>query len=218
MSKFCTVQEEFYPHEHLWRSANALTELVEADKDNSYRLLLPAILTTFLAYEAFVNFCGHVLLPDLWAKEKESFKGKSLEDKLEKICTTLPQFRLLKGERPYQTIKNLSRFRELVAHGKVQVNEYITEQKRDATHFTFEHEWDTYLTTEQLNLFRADVKKFCESLLVVMRKSSDYPHIIFPAFEGSLASGESVSINGKPFDQAEQSFGVPPSDLGRLLI
>lgn len=128
---------------------------MDADKDNSYRLLLPAVLTTFLAYEAFVNFCGHVLLPDLWAKEKESFKGKSLEDKLEKICTTLPQFCLLNGERPYQTIKKSIQIPRARGSRK---GSGVTEQKRDATHFIFEHEWDTYLTTEQLNLFRADLK------------------------------------------------------------
>ena len=196
MPKLCTVQEEIYTHEHLWRSSTALAELVESDAEGSYRLLLPAVMTTFLAYEAFINFCGYILLPELWAQEKENFKGKSLEDKLAKICAKLPKFIWLKGEPPYQTIKNLSGFRELVAHGKVQVNEYVAEQKKDATHFTFSHQWDSYLTADQLSLFRNDVKKFCEALLVAMRECSDYPHIIFPAFEGSLASGESVSHAG----------------------
>lgn len=193
MPKLCTVQEEIYTHEYLWRSSNVLTEMVESEDDNSYLFILPAILTTFLAYEAFINFCGYVLLPELWTKEKENLKGKSLEFKLEKICTKLPQFSWFKGKRPYSTIKNLSEFRNLVAHGKVQVNEYVIEQKQDATHFTFEHKWDAYLTKEQLILFRTDVKMFCESLLVHMRELSDHPHTIFTAFEGSLASGESFS-------------------------
>ena len=196
MSKLCTVQEEIYTHEHLWRSSTALATLVDSEADDSYRLLLPAVMTTFLAYEAFINFCGYVLLPQLWAQEKENFKGKSLEDKLEMICKELPKFVWRKGECPYQTVKNLSGFRDLVAHGKVQVNEYVTKQKKDGTHFTFSHQWDSFLTKDQLNQFRVDVKRFCESLLVALRECSDYPHIIFPAFEGPLASGESVSHAG----------------------
>lgn len=194
MNKECAVQEEIYTHEYLWRSSTTLFEIVEEKSEYSYHIILPAVLTTYLAYEAFINFCGYVLRPELWAQEKNNFKGQPLECKLSKICEKLPDFDWIKGARPYQTIKIFSGFRELAVHGKVKVNDYTTVQMCDASHFSFSHQWDDYLTKANLGLLRTDVKAFCESLLVAIRNHSSHPHIIFTAFEGSIAYGESVSI------------------------
>ena len=190
------VEEEIYTHEYLWRSATAISNRLSADAEDIHHFFLPALLTTYLAYEAFINFCGYVLLPDLWVREKENFKGKSLEQKIEVIAGKLPKFVWRKGERPYQTLRQLSAFRELVAHGKVQINEYIAERRDDGTHFTFKHAWDNYLKLDEVLRFRADTKAFCESLLVAARHASDHPHLVFTAFEGSLASGTSASHVG----------------------
>ena len=195
MPKQCVV-EEVYTHEYLWRAATAIAARLDADAEDTHHLALPALLATFLAYEAFVNFCGHVLLPEVWKREKENFKGKTLEHKVKIIASNLPMFVWRKGERPYETIRSLSAFRNLIAHGKVQVNEYVCEQQDDGSHFTFAHKWDDYLKKEQFIRFRADTQAFCESLLVAMRHASDHPHLIFAAFEGTLASGESASRVG----------------------
>ena len=196
MSKACDVEEEIYPHEYLWRSSTAVAVRLESSADDAHHLLLPALLATFFAYEAFVNFCGLVHLPDLWSREKENFKGKSLEYKVELIASGLPGFVWRKGERPYQTVSALCGLRELAAHGKVQVTRYAAEQKSDGTHFRFQHAWDSYLSQENVLLARADTQAFCESLLVALRRCSEHPHLAFPAFEGSLASGESLSRVG----------------------
>lgn len=196
MSKQRVVEEEIYTHEYLWRSSTALAVRLNADAEDTHHLFLPALLVTFLAYEAFVNFCGHVLLPEVWKQEKKNFRDKSLEYKVEIIAASLPKFVWCKGERPYQTIRSLSAFRDLVAHGKVQINEYLAEHQDEGTHFTFAHAWDNYLTNERLSRSRIDTQLFCESLLVAMRHVSDHPHLVFPAFDGSLASGESTSRVG----------------------
>lgn len=196
MSKTCDVEEEMYPHEYLWRSSTAIGARLESSADDAHHLLLPALLVTFFAYEAFVNFCGLIRLPDMWSREKESFKGKSLEHKVELIVNALPGFVWRKGERPYQTVSGLCTLRDLAAHGKVQVNRYSAKQETGGTHFRFQHAWDSYLSQEQVLLARVDTQAFCESLLVALRRCSDHPHLVFPAFEGSLASGESLSRVG----------------------
>ena len=88
-----------------------------------------------MAFEAFVNFCGFVLLPELWQKERKHFQGKGIEGKLAVIAGKLPNFLWRKGELPYQRIKKLETFRDLVAHGKVVATQYVTEQKEDGSHF-----------------------------------------------------------------------------------
>jgi len=186
-----SIVEEIYTHEYLWRSGTAIVDRIEAKADDAHHLALPALLVTYLAYEAFINFAGHVLLPELWSREKENFKGKPLEYKIERIASKLPSFEWRKGERPYQSVRQLSEFRDLVAHGKVQVNEYLAEPQNDGTHFAFRHAWDVYLARDQLLRFREDTKAFCDALLASMRQASEHPHLVFAAFEGSLASGAS---------------------------
>lgn len=196
MQKLCSVKEEIYTHEYLWRSSTALARRLDIEADDQHHLLLPTLLTTFMAYEAFINFSGFVVLPDLWSDEKTNFKGKTLEDKVKAIAAALPKFVWQKVTRPYKTVGQLSKFRDLVAHGKVQVKQYIAAQQPDGSHFQFEHAWDEHLTCEAVLAARADVKAFCQELLEAMRCHSDHPHLVFDAFDGSLASGESSSNVG----------------------
>lgn len=194
MQKKCSVSEEIYTHEYLWRSSTALAQRLDIEADDQHHLLLPALLVTFMAYEAFINFSGFVIHPELWSDEKTNFKGKTLEYKISIIATALPTFVWQKDIKPYKTIRKLSMFRDLVAHGKVQAKQYITRQQPDGSHFQFEHSWDEHLSREAVLEARADIKVFCQELLEAMRCHSEHLHLSFNAFDGSLASGESLSI------------------------
>lgn len=191
MPKLCSVEEEIYTHEYLWRSASILLEKAEAEEEASYHFLLPSLLMSFMAFEAFVNFCGFVLLPELWKEEEKHFRGKGIEGKLKVIVDKLPGFSWQKGQPPYQRIKNLETFRDIVAHGKVVATQYVAEQREDGSHFRFEHVWDSYLSLDTVKNVRADIKSFCQALVVELRKAADHPHLHFKAFEGSLASASS---------------------------
>jgi hypothetical protein len=156
----CPVEEEIYTHEYLWRSASMLLEKAEAEEEASYHFVLPSLLISFMAFEAFINFCGFVLLPELWKEEKKYFKGKGIEGKLKVIVDRLPSFSWRKGEPSYQRIKNLENFRDIVAHGKVVATQYVAEQKEDGSHFRFKHAWDSYLSVDAVKNARADIKSF----------------------------------------------------------
>ncbi len=194
MGKKCKVVEEIYTHEYLWRSSSTL--LKQGEKENSYHQLLPALLLSYMAFEAFINYLGFILLPELWNDEKTTFRGKGIEGKLKKIVSELTGFSWEKDRSPYQRIKQLESFRDIVAHGKVLSSEYVAEQKEDGTHFQFQHAWDRYLTISSIKQFRGAIKEFCQSLLVEARNKSDHLHLNFNAYEGSLASGQGKSING----------------------
>ena len=196
MPKSWSVKEEIYTHEYLWRSASMLLEKAEAEEKVSYHFLLPSLLMSFMAFEAFVNFCGFVLLPELWAEEKKHFKRRGIEGKLEVIVGKLPSFSWRKDKPPYQRIKNLKTFRDSVSHGKVVTTQYVSEHKKDGSHFRFNHDWDSYLSVDAVKNARADIKSFCQSLVVELRKASDHLHLNFDAFEGSLASGSGKSSVG----------------------
>jgi len=196
MPKSSSVKEEIYTHEYLWRSASMLLEKAESVDKMSYYFLLPSLLVSFMAFEAFINFCGFVLLPELWKEEKKNFRGKGIEGKLKVIVDKLSSFSWRKDEPLYQRIKNLETFRDTVAHGKVVAAQYITQQNEHSRHFRFKHVWDSYLSISAVKDARADIKSFCQSLVVELRKESDHLHLIFDAFEGPLASGSSQSSVG----------------------
>lgn len=187
------VEEELYTHEFLWRASSSLLSHAETQDKGSFHFLLPSLLMSFLAYEAFVNFCGFVILPDLWKDEKKHFKGKGIEGKLKRIIAELPGFVWRKGEPPYQRIRRLEAFRDAVAHGKVIAKQYVAERKEDGTHFQFRYPWEEYLAIDVVKVARDDIRVFCQLLLVELRKKSDHLHLTFDAFEGSLATGTSAS-------------------------
>ncbi len=194
MARLAAVDEEIYTHEHLWRSSSTLLEKAKSEEQPSYHLLLPCLLMSFLAFEAFLNFCGFAHLPKLWKEEKKHFKGKGIEGKLAALVTALPGFAWQKGQPPYQRIKRLEAFRDAVAHGKVLASQYVAQQDEHGRHFRFQHVWDSYISLTAAEEARSDIKAFCLSLLVELRKAPDHHlHLNFDAFEGPLASGRSTS-------------------------
>lgn len=194
MTRLVHVKQEIYAHEYLWRSSTFLLEKAKAEKE-TFHLLLPSLLMGFLAFEAFVNFCGVVLRPELWKEEKKNFKWKGIEGKLEAIAEKAPTFSWQKGQGPYQKIKRLEAFRDIVAHAKVVANQYDAEQKEGGRHFQYNHPWDEYLSVSAVEEARVDIKSFCESLRVEMCKVSDHPHLLYDAFEGVLAHANGSSID-----------------------
>lgn len=195
MPKQIHGEEEIYTHEYLWRSATLLLRQAEAHESGSYYYLLSSLLMSYLAFEAFVNFAGYVVLPELWGDERQQFRGKGLEGKLERILTKLPGFVWHKDKRPYRTIKNLQGFRDTVSHGKVLAKQYVREFKEDGSHYSFEHTWDSFISSPaSVQEAQSEIKSFCNNLLVELRKYSDHQHLNFNAFEGSLASGSGSTM------------------------
>lgn len=195
MTNQVAVHEINYTHEYIWRSAMELQKHAELQLNESYYFLLPSLLMYFMAYEAFVNFCGVILLPKLWEDEKEQFKLSGIGGKLEAIVKGLPAFSWHKGQRPYQTINDIKSFRNLVSHGKVIKSNYIAEQDDNGHHFKFILPWDRYMTVEYVTRAKTDIKEFCQSLVIEIRKQPDcHSHEIYDAFDGSLSTAIGSAI------------------------
>ena len=197
MSRRIHRKVEIFPHERLWRSSTALFSRLELGEEEFHEFRLPTLLSAVLAFEAFVNFCGLSVRPDLWSDERTRLKGATLEDKLCRILERVPSFSWKKGEAPYQNVARQLNFRDLVVHGKVQQRTYETDAP-DASwpEIDWSHEWDPYLEVAAIKRAREDIREFAESILVALRRTSNYPHVISPAFAGPLASAEGHEIGG----------------------
>lgn len=182
------VFEEIYTHEYLWRIANLMLTEAKLSEKKAFYFLLSALLMYYMAFEAFINFSGYILFPAVWENEKNYFKGKgdSIEAKISKLLEKLKDFDWQKGKRPYQNIKKLKKFRDVVAHGKVKAYQYEANSTDDGSHIRWEHDWDKFISQKEVEIFMYDIKAFCQSLLESMRNKSDHLHLNHDAFEGPL--------------------------------
>jgi len=152
----------------------------------------------------------------VWENEKKVFKGgatlinysksknlnvkpieyRGIEGKVELICEFLEEFTWEKGKNPYQKIKKLEDFRDLMVHPKMEKKNIKTEVKEDGSHFIFDNQWDEFFSgNEDVEEYKNAIKSFCEELRAsIEKRGCEHPHIKFPDFEGSLGSGSGQII------------------------
>jgi hypothetical protein len=87
------------------------------------------MLMAYFAFEAYLNLAGPRVDPEAWKNEKEFFNKdpyRGTRGKLNRICEKIG-FKLESGKRPYQTIRELRRLRDFLAHGKLEAYAYEIE-------------------------------------------------------------------------------------------
>src|SRR5262245_34249339 len=162
MPKKMSVSEEIYTHKYLWRAANFLLEEAKLNERRSHYFLLSSLFMAYAAFEAFINFSGYILLPAIWSEEKKHFKGQgdSTEKKISKLLKVLTDLEWKKGERPYQTIRKIRRFRNIVAHGKVKSSQYetVSSGDTDMSYIKWKHDWDSFISIKEVENSIHDIK------------------------------------------------------------
>lgn len=109
------------PHRLLWRivEENAATarERESTKKEEWSRPALVAMVFAFHAMEAYLNYVGQKLGPEVWANEKEHFRESGFRGRLRDVMERagLPW---MPGKRPLQTVLQLKKLRDAIAHGR----------------------------------------------------------------------------------------------------
>ena len=126
------VAGEHYTHIHLWHTATDLLGIGERLEEGKRSPLLAASVFAFFAFEACLNGVGRRLAPGVWRCERKVFaKGK--------YRGTLGKFKYLAGKtgylyssdtRPFQTVCELAKVRDLLAHGRVETYDVKTSVDR----------------------------------------------------------------------------------------
>ena len=197
MGKNIQVNEEIYTYVYLWNASQKLLSCSKSSDSRDVHLDISALLMAYLAFEAFVNFCGYILLPSLWENEREYFRkkpGPEIENKISELLTVLKDFDWKKGERPYQSISTLRSFRDSVVHGKVQTSSFTTDKKADGSHIEWNLSWFQHIDEQTMEQTISDVRAFCNSLLQEMRKHATHPQLRHQIFEGPVGHAEGRSI------------------------
>ena len=156
------------------------------------------MLLAYLTYEAYLNFLGERFAAEVWAKEHEFFTKDpywGLDGKLTYLAETIPVTGIKKGERPYQTIKNLKSLRDFLSHGKIdRYTKTITHHRDDEPPLFGPYgKLDKLVTPGLASRAVSDVKEFIEFLHNLAGKQTE--DILFgkDPFEGFMQHADSDS-------------------------
>ena len=82
-----------------------------------------AMVFAFHALEAYLNYVGQLLAPEIWEKEREFFRKqqyRGFDGKLRKVLELCQLPSPNRTERPYSTVWLLKALRDLIVHGKTE--------------------------------------------------------------------------------------------------
>ncbi len=108
------------PHRFMWQIVEEQAKLASAPKEGWSRPTLVAMVFAFHAVEAYLNFVGERLAPEIWQDERNYFSQepyRGFKGKLRKVME-LVELDLSEDERPLKTIYALKTLRDMIAHGK----------------------------------------------------------------------------------------------------
>jgi len=101
-----------HTYAELWHGSKVLLERSQAEMKGSKWLWMGSLILTAFSLEAYLNHIGPIIF-ECW----DSLDRLSPEGKLDIICEKLG-INLDKGARPRQTVHELIKFRNNLAHGK----------------------------------------------------------------------------------------------------
>ncbi len=117
------IYGETFTHKTLWECCLRQMDAAKRRKKGQQYFHITAMLMAYLTYEAYINFLGDRFARDIWKNEREFFskknnKYKGIEGKLKLLQERCPLTGIKKGQRPYQTIKELKELRDFLSHCK----------------------------------------------------------------------------------------------------
>ena len=110
MQVVTTHEGENFTHRLLWCVVARQIENAKAQPNGSLYDDMAAMVFAFHAFEAYLNFLGIRLAPDLWNDERNFFRKepyRGFEGKVRKISELCQLVEPERQARPYSTIWNL---------------------------------------------------------------------------------------------------------------
>lgn len=147
-----------HTYAELWHGSRILLERAQAEQKGSKWLWMASLFLTAFSFEAYLNHVGPKTL-ECW----DVLEVLSPEGKLDIICESLGII-FSKDRRPYQTIHELIKFRNNLAHGKTVTVEENTNRDIDdyLDEFIGIHHlaiWEEYCTEKNATKAREDIEK-----------------------------------------------------------
>lgn len=108
---------EDLPHRLMWAIVSEHAELARQRQRDWSQPALVAMVFAFHAAEAYLNYVGLKIAPEIWENEREHFKKSGFPGKLREVMERV-ELTWAPGRRPLQTVLQLKKLRDAIAHGK----------------------------------------------------------------------------------------------------
>jgi hypothetical protein len=164
------INGQLFTHKFLWECCDIHSQAADkanAEKTGPIYHELSAMLFAYLSYEAYINFLGEKVAPDAWENERHFFNTdpyRGIAGKLKKICEVCNIKNIGTGKRPYQTIIELCKLRNLLAHGKTDKYEVTIKHQKSKEPRLFRNNLYQAVTSEKMKRAIVDVRQFAELL------------------------------------------------------
>ena len=149
---------------HLWHASRTLRRQTENKVSGWHFQIMASLVFAAFTLEAFCNHVGDYLF-DSWADNERKL---SPQEKLSLICKHL-QLKKDDGNRPFQTVRTLLKFRNDLAHGKSVKMQQSSEVPMDERYDEFLQEelkadWQKYVSNDNLVKVHEDVGKLIRTI------------------------------------------------------
>lgn len=158
------TQAERYIHNDLSNCAYSFASATDlkietGNTDGVYHDMMAALVFTAFSIEAKVNFVGWKVLEDGWPERS------NLREKIDLLAKVL-ELSLDWSKRPLQTVSQLKRFRDTIAHGKPEVIDElkIVDVVPDVWH-ALKGQWEKNVQQEFVKRCRHDEQALWQALL-----------------------------------------------------
>ena len=108
---------EDLPHRLMWTIVAEQAEIAKTSARDWDRPSLVAMVFAFHAMEAYLNYVGIRLAPEIWTNEREHFRATGFRGKLREVMERAG-LAWEPGKRPLQTVLRLEKLRNAIAHGR----------------------------------------------------------------------------------------------------
>jgi hypothetical protein len=162
-----SVEGERFLHKDLWRVVERQLEHATAIPRGAFYDDLVAMVFALLALEAYLNFVGERIAPEIWKDEREFFRKepyRGFDGKLRKILELVGIMEPARDVRPYSTVWLLKDLRDLIAHAKLMRFGSVIEHTADEEPSMFYSPLRDVITHENAEGARDDIKAFIETI------------------------------------------------------
>ena len=167
-----SFEGETFNHRILWFIVGRQLKHATENPPGAMHDHLVAMVFAFHAFEAYLNFIGEKLAPDVWANERQyfgrgeyqGFAGK-LKKVLELVGMTAPE----KTTRPYSTVWLLKNLRDQIAHARTEKYAFAVDHAPDDQLTLALNLFGGLVTSENAEMAEADIEAFADQIQELAR-------------------------------------------------
>ena len=184
------VSGEVFTHRVLWTGCQCQLRVAREESTSSWYFYLTAMLMGYMTFEAYINFLGSRLQPELWKGERTEFRAppyNGARGKLLKLCELHSVPYPDKGRRPFQSIIKLNALRDLVAHGKPEIFEVVARHVEGTYSAMVKSTLEQFVSGKKAEETIGDLKTLIESLHAAFTANEGTDLLLPLPLDGTLA-------------------------------